>query len=364
MDDLQENQAAEVQEGGEPSLAEEFEELLDAESSEDKDVREEASAQAQEPAEDAEKEEGKPAQEEQPEPEQGLTAPTWWNDAEKEAWGKTPPDVQKAIASRIRQVEAFAAQTAQKQQLGDAMSPIAQAIAKHGDFLRSASLGGKPLAGNPEAIAAEVDSLFQLKELSFSDPQRFVHEVSRLFAENGVDFQQLVAEIGRDSRWNDPEVSKTQRELAELKAWKEQQDRERQQVQHGQYMQGLAQGIVNMSDAKDSDGNRLFPELHGEHGQQVGMLMGRFLKANAQGGHITNELFQQAYEVAVYGYQPTRDALIRAREEQRVREFQERSARARKARGVVPHNAVGSGGDESSTLDQALDSVWAKHMGE
>ena len=50
MDDLQENQAAEVQEGGEPSLAEEFEELLDAESSEDKDVREEASAQAQEPA--------------------------------------------------------------------------------------------------------------------------------------------------------------------------------------------------------------------------------------------------------------------------------------------------------------------------
>lgn len=361
MEDIQE-QTQEIpvaggEEGGEDSsIVEEFKGFLE----DDEKMQEEPSGE--EPQETAKLEE-KPeevSKEPAPEKEDGLSAPTWWTEAEKEAWGKTPPEVQKAVASRIQQVEAFAAQTSQKQQLGDALSPIGQALARHADYLKGASINGQPLVGNPALIAQEVDSLFHFKELAFHDPQAFIREVGQLFAGNGVDLIQLVQAMGTEGqRWNDPETARAQRELSELKAWKEQQDRERAEAQRGQYMQEVARGVVGMSDAKGADGAPLFPHLHGEHAEAVGTAIGRFLRANASGGRITEDLFKQAYDAAVYGYQPTREAEIKAAEEKRTREAEA----AKKRMGIVPRNANTGGGKESETLEQALNSKYNELMG-
>lgn len=362
MEDIQEQpqetQVSGGDEGGDDSsIVEEFKGFLE---SDEKPQEEQAGNEPQESAEPEEKPEVAQEKPSAPEEEKGIAAPTWWSDAEKEAWGKTPPEVQKAVASRIEQVEAFASQTAQKQQLGDALSPIGQALARHADYLKGASINGQPLAGNPALIAQEVDSLFHFKELAFHDPQAFIREVGQLFAGNGVDLIQLVQAMGTEGqRWNDPETARAQRELSELKAWKEQQDRERAEAQRGQYMQDVARGIVGMSDAKGADGAPLFPHLHGEHAQMVGATMGRFLRANATGGRITNELFKQAYDAAVYGYQPTREAEIKAEEEKRIREAEA----AKKRMGIVPRNANAGGRNESETLEQALNSKYNELMG-
>lgn len=344
------------EEGGEASsIVEEFKGFL-----EDEKTQEEPSGE--EPQETAKLEE-KPeevSKEPAPEKEEGLSAPAWWTEAEKEAWGKTPPEVQKAVASRIQQVEAFAAQTSQKQQLGDALSPIGHALARHADYLKEARINGQTLAGNPELIAREVDSLFRFKELAFEDPQAFIREVGQLFAGNGVDLAQLVHAMGTESqRWNDPETVRSQRELAELKAWKEQQERSQAEAQRGQYMQEVARGIIGMSDAKGDDGTPMYPHLHGEHAKSVGTMMGRFLRANAASGRITNELFQQAYDAAVYAYKPTREAEIKAVEARRAQEAET----AKKRMGIVPRNANAGGRNESETLEQALNSKYNELMG-
>lgn len=362
MEDIQEQLQEEQVSGGEESgadssIVEEFKGFLE---SDEKPQEEQVGDEPQEAAEPEEKPEAAQEKPSAPEEEKGITAPTWWSDAEKEAWGKTPPEVQKAVASRIEQVEAFAAQTAQKQQLGDALSPIGQALARHADYLKGASINGQPLVGNPALIAQEVDSLFHFKELAFHDPQAFIREVGQLFAGNGVDLIQLVQAMGTEGqRWNDPETARTQRELSELKAWKEQQDREHAKAQRGQYMQEVARGIVGMSDAKGADGAPLFPHLHGEHAEAVGTAIGRFLRANASGGRITEDLFKQAYDAAVYGYQATREAEIKAAEEKRIRATEA----AKKRMGIVPRNANAGGGKESETLEQALNSKYNELMG-
>lgn len=360
MEDIQE-QTQEIpvsggEEGGEDSsIVEEFKGFLE----DDEKMQEEPSGEeTQETAELEEKPE-EVSKEPAPEKEDGLAAPAWWTEAEKEAWGKTPPEVQKAVASRIQQVEAFAAQTSQKQQLGDALSPIGHALARHADYLKEARINGQTLAGNPALIAQEVDSLFRFKELAFEDPQAFIREVGQLFAGNGVDLAQLVHAMGTENqRWNDPETLRSQRELAELKAWKEQQERSQAESRREQYMQTVARGIIGMSDAKGDDGTQMFPHLHGEHAQNIGTMMGRFLRANAAGGTITNELFQQAYDAAVYAYKPTREAEIKAVEARRAHEAEA----AKKRMGIVPRNA-NAGGMEPETLEQALNSKYNELMG-
>ena len=306
--------------------------------------------------------EAEPKTEPEPQPkEEPVEAPQWWSKEEKDAFSKASPEVQKAFWRRADQVEQLAREASNMKSFAAAMDPVAQVIGQHGDYLKQARIDGKPLAGNPNLIAAEIDSLFQLKQSAYSDPKGFVSGLVDFYAQQGIDFSQLVqqAQSGESGgRWVDPELAQLKAQLEELKTRENQRVEQSRAYQQRAQLESVAHGVVSLADEKGADGQSVYPYLHGEHATAIGTQIGTLLRQHMNaGGQITKDIFERAYKTAVYANDATRQAEIDKAAEQRVAQFKTNSQRAKAARGVVPASNV-SGGGEEQDLDAAMNEVW------
>jgi len=316
------------------------------------------------PAEPEPKPESAPEPESKPEPkpeEQPVEAPQWWSKEEKEAFSKASPEVQKAFWRRADQIEQLAKAASDQKSFVSAMDPIAQAIGKHGDYLKQARIDGQPLAGNPHLVAAEIDSLFQLKQSAYSDPKGFISGIAQFYAQQGVDFSQLVQKAlsGAEKGWVDPDIASLKAQLEEMKAAESRREQQAHAYQQRAQLESVAHGVVSLADEKGADGQSVYPHLHGEQATAIGTQIGTLLRQHMNaGGQITKNIFEQAYRTAVYSNDATRQVEIDKAAEERLAKFKTNSQRAKSARGVVPTSSASMGGTEEQDLDAALNAVW------
>ena len=126
-------------------------------------------------------------------------------------------------------------------------------------------------------------------------------------------------------------------------------------------VQRVAYGLNDFANAKGEDGQPLYPHLFGDHGAEIGELMGKWMRANAGSDGITPDLFKQAYEVAALSVAETREALFKEREAQRVAEYKKNSERARKAAGINPRSNRAPEIDTKKPVEEVFEDIWAKY---
>ena len=219
---------------------------------------------------------------------------------------------------------------------------------------------GSPLWGNPAAMMKEISDVLAIKSLLFRDPQAGLQAIMQWAQQAGLNLAPSA-----DGQQMNPEALKLRQRLAQLEQDSQRRDaaeRERQEVaQRQEAVQRVAYGLNDFAQAKGEDGQPLYPHLLGEHGAEVGEMMGRWMRANAGADGITPELFKSAYEAAIFSVAATRELEMKAREDARVAQFKANSARARKAAGINPRPAKGPDVTPQKPWEEEMNEIWAKY---
>lgn len=299
------------------------------------------------------------------EPEQKIPAvpyPASWSKDAQELFASLPPGVQEEIAKREQERERVVQQSFAAQHMARAMVPIAQGVKDLEPYFRNfRKPDGQPLWGDTAAIAKEIKEVLETKQLLFSDPKAGMQAIFAWARAAGLN----LTPSGDDGQWQNPDVDALRQRLAHL----ETRDRERAQEEQRQRAEVERQSAVrqigglleSLGDAKDAQGESCFPHLMGDHGEQVGEAMGRWIRANVGPEGLTPELFRQAYETAVFSVAPVRDMEFQRREAARVDAFKRRSQAARKAAGIAPRPVQNQESREALSLEDQFNAIWAKY---
>lgn len=196
----------------------------------------------------------------QAQPVEPIQPPQFWKAEHREHFAKAPPEVQKAIldyeqqrnqwANRVAN-EAREARTFQKQ-FGSVIEP---------HLSRLKVSGVQPV----EAI----DKLLRWSDI-LDDESTRVDGFNRLLATYGLTPEHLMQQ-GQEGSSVDPVYSQINSELSELKAWKEEQLRAREEQQQQQQAYELQNEIATIQSEKDRSGNPAFPrfDVYSPHMAQI-----------------------------------------------------------------------------------------------
>lgn len=249
------------------------------------------------------------------------------------------------------------------------MRPIGEAIHEMKPFLESVQgPDGMPLWGNSASIAHEFKELSRIKTELMRSPAQGLKNIITWARQNGLDMHSAIADVIQDAgSWQDSEIVRAQAE-AERQRMRAQTLEERQQEIYRQEVarrniMESSQAISGLADSKGEDGLPSYPHLHGEFAHDVGQMVGAYIKAHVQahGGQVTQKLFNDAYQSAVWGYEPVRAAEQKRLEDSRVEQYKQNSERAKRAAGVIPGNpGANAPRYETMTQDEAMQAVWEK----
>ena len=289
-----------------------------------------------------------------------MAAPATWDKAAKEAWEQLPRALQEQVAKRETDRERAVHQVLkEKATLMQGMRPILEGFNGLQEYFTSfRGSDGAPLWGNPQAMMKEISDVLATKSLLMRDPQAGLQAILQWAQAAGLD-------LSGEGKGADPEVLRMRQKIAALEADSHRRNAaEREQRAYAQQREAVAQiahGLNDFAQAKDDAGQARYPHLFGDSGEQVGELMGRWMRANAGADGITPELFAQAYEVATLSVPATREAVFKEREDARVLQFKERSARARKAAGINPGPKRSPDIDPQKSESELMDEIWRKY---
>lgn len=333
--------------------------------------QEQAAEQKQE-GESADKD--KPAEQQAPEK---LEAPNTWNKEEKAAWEKlaeTPEGkaVQQAMLRRAEQVEEYGKKVGQEladaKRFGESMRPISEGMVEMKPFLEGIQgPDGRPLWGNPQAIAGEFKALAQIKADLMRDPTQGLKSIIHWGRQNGFDMHSALANLVQDAaNWPDSNTVRAQAEAERYRQQAQMHERELHKLAEQANMQQrvayMGQQITSFADAKAADGQPVYPHLQGEYAEEIGRRAGAYLRANVGAQGITPELFAEAYNSAVWTHEPTRKAEQARLEAARVAQYQQTADRAKQGAGLMPKGSTSkSPRAEGMTLSETLNDVWERH---
>lgn len=354
MDELQqEPMEAAVEESG-PSAEEELTAELDNIYMAHTD--EEGQAGAEAPLPDA-----KPVEAPVEEKPAAVAAPVTWGNEAKELFAQLPQELQAQVAKRETEREQAVNRAMQEREaMKQAMRPVVEGFqGLQGYFQAFHGPDGKALWGNPQAMMREISDVLAVKALMLQNPQAGLQAVLQWAQAAGLDLS------GEGKQAADPEVLKMRQQIARLEADNQRRATAEQEqaayAQRQEAIQRVAVGLSEYAEAKDAAGQPLYPHLFGEHGGEVGELMGRWIRANVGPDGLTPEVFKQAYEVAALSVPATRDAVFKAREDARVQQFKARSERARKAAGINPGPKRSPDVDPQKSESELMDEIWRKY---
>lgn len=302
----------------------------------------------------------------QPTPEEvkPIAAPASWGKDAQTIFSQLPPALQAEVAKRETERERAIGQAFQmRQQVEQAkqvLEPVFQGfndLSPYFNTFRKAD--GSPMWGDQRAMMQEIKDVLATKQLLFRDPKAGLQAILSWAQQAGLNLD------GSEGQQIDPETLRLRQRLAQLEQDNQRRDaneRERQaNAQRQEAIVSVANGLNDFAQAKGEDGQPLYPHLFGDHGAQVGELMGRWMRANAGQDGITPELFKSAYEAAIFSVAETREAEFKARENARVAEFKKNSDRARKAAGINPRANRAPEVDTQKPLEDIFEDIWAKH---
>ena len=306
-----------------------------------------------------------------------LEAPNTWNKEEKAAWEKlaaTPEGqaVQKAMLRRAEQVEEYGKQIGQDladaKRFGDTMRPIAEGMVQMKPYLEGIQgPDGRPLWGNPQAIAGEFQALAQIKSDLMRSPAQGLKSIINWARQNGLDMNSALADVVQDAaNWQDASTVRAQADAERYRQQVELLSRESRQMAEQASMQQrvalMGQQITTFAEAKSADGQPIYPHLQGEHAGEIGRRAGAYMRANVGQQGLTPELFNEAYNAAIWAHEPTRKAEQARLESARVAQYQKNSARAKQAAGLNPRGSTSQPPRAENMTEQELfDSVWDRH---
>lgn len=301
----------------------------------------------------------------QPQPQAGqpqaLAAPNTWDKGNQELFRTLPPETQKQIIKREQEREAVVRESFQARNYAAKMQPFGQVIQELEPYFRTFSKpDGTPLWGDDRAMAAEIKTVLGLKMLLAKDPAAALH-VMQDWAEQNAGYR---PPSEGDPTPSGQELSLRARltQLEQQEALRAQQAQQQRLFAEGQQaLNNLANHVTNLGNQKDASGQPLFPHLHGEFGERVGLIMGNWMRANMPPEGITPELYRQAYETAVFTLPETRELEFKAREEARIRQYKTKSEAARKAQGINPGTKRAPDSVPETSLEQDMDAIWAKY---
>lgn len=301
----------------------------------------------------------KPQQEAQAKP---ADYPKSWGKDMQEMYATLPPEVQAQIAKREEERERVVQQSFNAVQLAKAMSPIAEGVKELEPYFKTfRKADGTPLWGDARAIAQEIKDVLAVKELLFRDPAAGMQAVRSWAEAAGLKFD----DNQNGGQWQSPEVLALRQRLAQLEANEQRRTQNEQQQQaqarQAQAVNAMGNHLESLGSLKDAAGNASYPLLEGEHGEALGNIMGRWMRANAGPEGITPQLFKEAYEAAVFSLPETREMEFKRREDARVAQFKQRSEAARKAQGINPRHVRSAEVVEKGSLDDTFNKIWQKY---
>ena len=287
-----------------------------------------------------------------------VTAPASWGKDSQQLFAQLPVELQEQVAKRETEREQAIGQAFRAMQTVQAMQPVMQGFQELRPYFQAfRQPDGSPLWGNPQAMMKEISDVLAVKSLILKDPQAGLQAVLQWAQAAGLD---LSSQEGAD-----PQVVALRQRLAQLEQDNQRRDtaeRERAaDMQRREAVQQVAVGLNEYAQAKNEAGEPLYPHLFGDHGGEVGEMMGRWMRANAGADGITPELFKAAYETAVFSVQATREAEFKAREDARIAQFKQNSARARKAAGINPRPSRGPEIDPQKSEEELQDEIWRRY---
>ena len=297
-----------------------------------------------------------------PEPEaQAIPAPATWGKNSQELFNQLPRELKEQVAKRETEREQVLGRAFNAMQMMQNMQPVMQGFKELQPYFQAfRGSDGNPLWGNPQAMMKEISDVLNVKSLIMRDPQAGLQAVLSWAQAAGLNLAP-----SEDGQQVDPQVMALRQRLAQLEQDNQRRDaseRERQaNAQRQEAIVSVANGLNDFAQAKNEAGEPLYPHLFGDHGAQVGELMGRWMRANAGQDGITPELFKSAYEAAIFSVAETREAEFKARENARIKQFQQNSARARKAAGINPRPGKAPEVDPKKPIEEIYEEIWAKH---
>lgn len=287
-----------------------------------------------------------------------IPVPNTWGKDSQQLFSQLPKEIKQQIVKREQEREAVVRESFSARRFAQAMTPIAGALQDLEPYFKSFQKpDGQPLWGDAQAMAKEIKDVLAVKQLLLSDPAAGLHVVTQWARAAGL---QLPEEMPDTNALN------MRVRLAQLEQQEKQRaiamQQQQQQQQQQQFVNNLAGGINNLGAAKDEAGNLLYPHLHGEYGEQLGNMMGRWMRANMDNRGITPELFKEAYETAVFSLPQTRDVEFKKREDARIADYKKRSQAARRAQGVNPSPGRVPTAEPETDLEQQMLEIWNKYQ--
>lgn len=289
--------------------------------------------------------------------------PQSWGKDMQELYATLPPEVQAKIAKREEERERVVQQSFNAVQMAKAMSPIAEGVKELEPYFKTfRKADGTPLWGDARAIAQEIKDVLAVKDLLFRDPQAGLQAVRSWAEAAGLKFDTAQDSQGQ---WQSPDVLALRQRLAQLEAKEQRRNMSEQQqlaqARQAQAVNAMGNHLENLGALKDAAGNASYPLLEGEHGEALGSIMGKWMRANAGPEGITPTLFKEAYEAAVFSLPETREMEFKRREDARVAQFKQRSEAARKAQGINPRHVRSADVVEKGSLDDTFNAIWKKY---
>lgn len=263
-------------------------------------------------------------------PDQGnseIPAPISWKAEKRELFGQLPRDVKQYIVDRERESQSLLTQKSQE---------FAQAIRGHEELLNVIEPEMEKFAKARISPAQGIHYLLKGQEFLENNPQE---AIKRLAEMHGVDLQTLALNGPTEI---DPQLQAVRKELDELRGYYTTQ----QEQAYNQYMSSLNQQVESFRQAKDAQGNQLYPHASDPQFEDAMSYEVRKLRQiNPQMN--ASELLTRAYENTLWTVPELREAELKKRTGiSEARRISDEKAKAVKAKNlaVTVNGAPGGAG--------------------
>ena len=273
-----------------------------------------------------------------------IEAPAHWSAADREMFGKQPPEARKWLMERSRAMEA--AHTRRSQELAQQhqqVAPVAQIAQKWQPYLQQ--LG----AAFPQAVDLLFDKEYRLRTGSQDEKLEIVRQI---IDDYGIKPPGGGGEEGQ-APVQDPRVDQLTQQIHQMQAgWQQQQAQTVQQQQaYQQQAQARAQAsLQEFATAKGADGKLAHP-----HFGEVQNDMTRLAQADLAAG-VQPDL-QSLYDRAVWANGNTRSQLLSAQQGQEAERRRQEAEKAKRAGGQIS-GAGAPAAEQPKGLRATLDAAW------
>ena len=276
-----------------------------------------------------------------------VEAPAHWSAADREMFGKQPPEARKWLMERSRAMEAAHTRRSQElaqqqQQFSQQVAPVAQIAQKWQPYLQQVG------AAFPQAVDLLFDKEYRLR--TGSQDQK-IEIVRQIIADYGIE----PPGGGEESQApvQDPRVDQLTQQIHQMQAgWQQQQAQTVQQQQaYQQQALGRAQAsLQEFATTKGADGKLAHP-----HFGEVQNDMTRLAQADLAAG-VQPDL-QSLYDRAVWANGNTRSQLLSAQQGQEAERRRQEAEKAKRAGGQIS-GAGAPAAEQPKGLRETLEASW------